>query len=166
GVELPTGEDNKKDKLGSLPKPLQLGSGSFDFINGVVWTTQALSWELDIDVGYKLNTEADGFKFGDVLFSNISYQKRLKPSVLPESGVPSFLYGVLELNSFYKRRNEVLGAKDPNSGGSIVYAAFGIQWVATQWVVETSFQLPVYQNSYGNSLNKKFSANIGVRYRF
>lgn len=166
GVEWPTGRDNESDALGELPAPLQLGSGSYDFIAGTVWTTQVLSWELDIDLGYKLNTEANDFEFGDVIFSNISYQQRLLPKTLPDFGVPSYLYGVIELNGAYADRNEISDIEDSNSGGTTVFLSPGLQWVTTQWVMEASLQLPVVQNLNGQALETDYAANLGFRYRF
>lgn len=120
-LEWPTGDDDETDSQGLLPQTLQLGSGSYDLILGLVWTTQKLAWELDIDLGYKLNTEANDFEFGDVLFYNISYQYRLWPRELPEKGVPSYIYAVLELNGTYAQKNENAGVANQNSGGHTIF---------------------------------------------
>lgn len=38
---------------------------TWDGLGGVALTLQTKQWELDADAGYKKNTEADGFRFGD-----------------------------------------------------------------------------------------------------
>jgi len=61
GLELPTGDDHDTDSLGRLPAPLQLGSGSWDVVGGIVLTYQTLEYQIDAQASYKLNTEANNF---------------------------------------------------------------------------------------------------------
>lgn len=166
GVEWPSGQNDEKDDLGRLPPPLQLGSGSYDPIFGAVWTTQKFAWELDADLGYKVNTAADDFEFGDELFANVSFQYRAWPRTLPDEGVPSFFYAVLELNGISIGRNESKGARDINSGGATVYLSPGIQWVSVRWVLEATVQFPVVQDLNGTALEKDFVFGSGFRFRF
>jgi hypothetical protein len=42
---------------------------------------------------------------------------RLLPWKLPEKGVPSYLYGVLELNGLWEERSEFAGGDVVQSGG-------------------------------------------------
>lgn len=166
GIEWPTGEDDASDGMGRLPQTLQLGSGSFDPILGLVWTTQKLSGEIDADLGYKFNTEANDFEFGDVAFYNVSYQHRLWPRELPDEGVPSFFYGVIELNGTYAAKNEVGGRSDGDSGGHTVFLSPGMQWVSVRWVVEASVQLPIFQDLNGEALEVDYAVTLGARFRF
>lgn len=151
GVEWPTGADDEADALGSLPKPVQLGSGSFDPFFGTVWTAQWLNLQLDADLFYQRNTEANDFRFGDALAQNTSLQYRLWPRTLG-AGVPSYLYGVLELNNVYQGKNEAGGASDPDSGGYQLFLTPGLQWVAKRAVIEVAAQLPVVQELNGSAL--------------
>ena len=166
GVEWPTGDDDDRDSLGRLPQPLQLGSGSWDPIVGVVWTTQKLGWEFDADLGYKVNTKANNFEFGDQVFTNISYQYRLWPRKLPNEGIPSFIYGVMELNGSYTEKNKLGGIEDDDSGGLTLFLSPGLQWVSRSWVVEGSIQLPIVQDLHGDALKTNYAAKLGARYRF
>lgn len=166
GVEWPTGDDNDKDRFGRLPQPLQLGSGSWDPIAGLVWTTQKLGWEFDADLGYKVNTKANNFELGDSLLYNLSYQHRLWPRKLPEEGVPAFVYGVVEVNGSYSQENEIEGRRDRNSGGHTVFFSPGIQWLNASWVVEASVQFPIIQDLNGDGLKADYAATLGFRYRF
>ncbi len=79
GIKTPTGKDNENDSLGRLPQPLQLGSGSWDPLLGVVTTWQTLERQIDAALSYKLNTEANNFEFGDVARFDLSYQHRIWP---------------------------------------------------------------------------------------
>jgi hypothetical protein len=51
----------------------------------------------DADVGYKKNADADGFRFGDEFFTDLSFQYRVWPRQLG-ADVPAFLFAVVEAN--------------------------------------------------------------------
>lgn len=165
GLEMPTGENGEKDSLGRLPPPLQLGSGSWDPLLGVVTTWQTLERQIDAALSYQLNTEANDFEFGDVARLDLSYQHRIWPRELG-SGVPGFVYGVLEGNLIWQDQNEVGGQKDPDSGGTTLYLASGIQWVTKRTVLESVLQFPLIQNLHGNALENDYILTLSFRRNF
>jgi hypothetical protein len=165
GLELPTGDDDDSDSLGTLPAPLQLGSGSWDPFGGIVLTYQTLDFQIDAQASYKANTEANGFEFGDVARLDGSLQYRLWPRELG-AGVPGFLYGVLEGNLIYQAKNEMNGAKDPNSGGTSFFLAPGLQYVTKRWILEGIVQVPVVQDLNGTGLEDDFILRAGFRFNF
>lgn len=165
GVEVPTGEDSERDSLGQLPRPLQLGSGSWDVTAGAVATRQTLAWEFDASLSYKLNTEARDFEFGDLARLDVSYQHRLSPRELGE-GVPAFVYGVLESNIVWSDRNASGGINDPSSGGVVWYLAPGLQYVTRRLVVEGAVQIPAWQDLNGQALENDFIGTLSLRVNF
>jgi len=165
GIELPTGDNDDRDSLGDLPATLQLGSGSWDPFGGVVATYQTLDYQLDAQVSYKANTEADNFEFGDEVRIDASVQYRLWPRELT-GGVPGFLYGVLESNLIYQGKNEIGGADDPNSGGTTLFIAPGLQYVTKRWILEAIVQLPAFQDLGGTALEDDFTVRAGFRFNF
>ena len=165
GIELPTGDDDDNDGLGTLPATLQLGSGSWDPFAGVVATYQSLDYEIDVAASYKVNTEANDFEFGDEARFDASLQYRLWPRDL-SSGVPGFLYGVLESNLIYQGKNEIGGANDPNSGGTTLFIAPGFQYVTKRWVLEAIVQLPALQDLNGSALEDDLTVRAGFRFNF
>jgi hypothetical protein len=165
GLELPTGDDDDSDSLGTLPAPLQLGSGSWDPFGGIVLTYQTLDFQIDAQASYKANTQANGFEFGDVARLDGSLQYRLWPRELG-AGVPGFLYGVLEGNLIYQAKNEMNGAKDPNSGGTSFFLAPGLQYVTKRWILEGIVQVPVVQDLNGTGLEDDFILRAGFRFNF
>lgn len=165
GLELPTGDDDDSDSLGTLPAPLQLGSGSWDPFGGIVLTYQTLEYQIDAQVSYKANTKANGFEFGDEVRLDGSFQYRLWPRELGP-GVPGFLYGVLEGNIIYQAKNEINGAKDPNSGGTSLFLSPGLQYVTKRWIVEGIVQVPVAQDLNGTALEDDFIVRAGFRVNF
>jgi len=165
GLKVPTGEDRESDSLGSLPPPLQTGSGSWDVFGGLVVTRQTLDYQFDGQISYRLNTEANNFEVGDILQLDASFQKRLWPRELG-SGVPGFLYGVLEVNLINQGKNTLNGSNDINSGGTRVLIAPGLQYVTRRWIVEGAVQLPLTQNLNGNALELDSIVRAGVRFNF
>ncbi len=165
GIELPTGDEDDSDSLGTLPATLQLGSGSWDPFAGVVATYQTLDYQIDVSAGYKVNTEANDFEFGDETRFDASLQYRLWPPEL-SGGVPGFLYGVVETNLIYQGKNEINGIDDPNSGGTTLFIAPGLQYVTKRWILEAIVQLPAFQDLGGTALEDDFIVRAGFRLNF
>lgn len=165
GIEIPTGEDDKEDAVGRLPQPLQLGSGSWDPLAGMIATWQTLDCQIDAAVSYKLNTEANDFRFGNEARFDISYQHRIWPKEL-RAGVPAFIYGVLESNLTWQAKNKVNGVRDNDSGGTTWFLTPGIQYVTKRIVAEAAAQVPVVQELNGKALKNDFIGIISFRVNF
>ena len=165
GVKAPTGNDDARDGLGRLPPQVQLGSGSWDLLGGVVGTYQTLDFQVDSQMSYKANREANGFRFGDVFQIDGSLQYRLWPRSLG-SGVPAFLYGVLEANLVHSAKDRDGGATDPNSGGTTLFLSPGLQYVTRKWIVEAGVQIPVVRNPNGSALKNNYVFTTGIRINF
>lgn len=165
GLELPTGDDSDRDSFGRLPATLQLGSGSWDPFGGLVATYQTLDYQVDAQVAYKANTEANDFEFGDEFRFDTSLQCRLWPRELGP-GVPGFLYGVVETNLIHQGKDRISGARDPNSGGTKFFVSPGLQYVTKRWVIEAIVQLPVVQDLNGTALEEDFTVLAGFRINF
>ena len=165
GVEMPTGDDDDRDSLGTLPAPLQLGSGSWDPFGGIILTYQTLDYQIDAQASYKANTEANHFEFGDEARLDASFQYRLWPRELG-TGIPGFMYGVLEGNLIYQGKNEINGGKDPHSGGTSFILSPGVQYVTKRWILEAIVQVPVVQDLNGTALEDDFTVRAGFRVNF
>ncbi len=165
GLKTPTGRHNQSDRFGRLPQPLQPGSGSWDGLGGVSFTWQTTAWEFDADGGYRRNTEADSFRFGDQAFANVSFQYRLWPRELG-SGVPAFLYAVVESNLGYQARSRVAGILDRNSGGGRWDIDFGLQYVTARYVIEGIIQIPTVERLHGTELGSDYQMSVGFRWNF
>ncbi len=165
GLELPTGDDDETDSLGRLPPSVQPGSGSWDPFGGLVLSYQTLDFEVDAQASYRANTNANDFEFGDVARLDGALQYRLWPPELG-SGVPGFLYGVLEANLIHRDKNRAGGINDPDSGGLSLFILPGLQYVTKRWIVETGVQIPVVQDLNGTELEKDTIFRAGFRLNF
>lgn len=165
GLELPTGDDDDADRLGTLPPTLQLGSGSWDPFFGIVATYQTLAYQVDAQAAYQANTEANDFELGDVLRLDASAQYRLWPRKLG-AGVPGFLYAGLEGNFVHRDKNRVAGVDDPDSGGQTFFVSPGLQYVTKRWVLEAIVQVPVARDRNGGALEDEVTVRAGFRVNF
>jgi hypothetical protein len=111
------------------------------------------------------NTKANGFECGDAFRFDASLQYRLWPRELG-TGVPGFLYGIVEANLLHQAKNEINGASDPNSGGTTLFLSPGLQYVTKRWVIEGIVQLPAVQNLNGTALEDDFIVRTGFRVNF
>lgn len=163
GLKMPSGASDESDAIGVLPRPLQPGSGSWDGLGGAALTFQTKLWELDADVGFRKNTKASGFRFGDELFTDLSWQYRVWPRQLG-GGVPAFLFAVAETNLVAQHRNEIAGAFDNDSGGTRWDVDLGLQYVTTSFIVEGIVQMPAADEPNGAGLRSDFRFTAGVRW--
>ena len=167
GLKLPTGSSQKKDSFGLIPPPLQLGTGSWDVPFGLVYTNVTLQRQIDVVAQYKVNgTNSSGFRFGDTFRHDLSYQYRILPRKLPKTGVPAFVYAVIELNGIVAQKNKNCGIPDKNSGGYTLFVSPGIQYVNTRFVAEAAIQIPTIQDLNGKQPKTRFSAVAGIRLLF
>ena len=163
GIELPTGTDDARDDAGPLPRPFQLGSGSWDPFLGVVLTRQSFAWQIDVSASYKFNTEAGGFRFGDEARFDVAAKVRVLPRRLGP-GLPRFLYVALESNLIRQGKNELGGAADANSGGVTWYLAPGLQYATRRYILGAAVQLPVAQDLNGAALENDAILTLSVRF--
>lgn len=154
GLEIPSGDD-------------PFSSHSIDFPLGLVTSLQTHRFEIDADVGYKINTEGNSTNHGDNLFYNLAYQHRILPLRLPEAGIPNQLNLVLEVNGQWTQKDKTVGgAVNTNSGGTTIFLSPGLQYVMKRVILETSFQYPILQELNGSQLKTTFAVNGGMRIQF
>ena len=165
GLKIPTGEDDKQDNLGRLPASVQPGSGAWDVFGGLVTTYQTLDFQVDGQVSYRSNGEANDIKAGDELRIDGSLQYRLWPKTL-SGGVPGFLYGVFEIGFLSKDNNRIGASDDANSGGNSLFLTPGLQYVTKRWIVEAGIQVPVIQDLNGDALESDYIISAGFRFNF
>lgn len=165
GLTAPTGDNDTSDRLGRLPPSLQTGTGTWNWFGGAVATYQVLDFEVDAAISYHNNRAANELEVGDELRLDLSGQYRLWPRELSD-GVPSFVYGVLELNTHHQDRNRINGVSNDNSGGTTVWLSPGVQYVTKRWVWEAAVQKPITQDLHGSALEEESIIAAGVRVRF
>lgn len=153
-VKLPTGDAD------STPP---LGSGSVDYGISAVAGWIKSRWGLYGETIYVVQTSNDGADFGNRFAYNAAVGYRLLPTAYTHYPQPQLnLY--LELNGSLVAHTEVDGVEDPNSGGSILFLSPGIQYIGgRRWLIETSVQLPLFDEPNGTQLGTSWTASFGTR---
>jgi len=168
GIKLPTGRDDLRDSGLRLPAPLQPGSGSVDGIVGAAFTRlwDGGRWLINADLFYKANSEANDFRFGNVLSFDIGGQYRIYPYKY-ETYDQFTLNGILELNGKYAEKSQLDGRPIGTTGGLKLFLSPGIQAIVTEnLLLEVGVQLPVFRKLNGPQLAEDFRITAGFRLRF
>ena len=164
GLKFPTGSNSEGPGITAAP-PLQLGSGSVDGIVGSAAGYTTMHWSFEGGLTYKINSEADNFRFGNVL----TYDLYVAYQTYPDWPTPEFsqLNFSLELNGKTSEENEVNGRAVGTSGGTVVYISPGIQYILSgNLLVETGVQLPIVREFDRGQLEPDYNVLFGFRYLF
>lgn len=164
-LKLPTGDDDATGPAGrSLPKSLQLGTGSVDYSAGAIVTHSVGPLGISADLIYDFNTAKDGFAFGDVLHGDIALGYRIVPRVYrtyPAKQVNLYL----EANGTWSQRSTLEGASLIDSGGSALFLSPGVQFIPLAgFLVEATYQVPVWQDLNGAQLGFDPALKVGLRW--
>ena len=164
GLKFPTGSSTQTDSdvpaltggtSTRIPRDLQPGTGSVDGIVGVGGFQNFDRLSFYGSLQGKLNTEADGFKFGN----RLHYDFTTEYVLFKERN----LLLNLELNGVYEARAKERGNDVPNSGGNSIFISPGIQYLPIpQLVLQGSVQLPILQDLKGTQLGTDFSVVVGL----
>lgn len=164
GIKLPTGKYNASDAGGPLPRPLQIGSGSFDFYGGPIFTYVQDQLGINTEINFRKNAEANDYQFGDILSANLALGYRILPKVYETYPSP-YATAYLELLSQFSGKDLENGAKLDNTGGSVVLLSPGLQYVLSRtFLLEASLQFPIFQDLNGTQLGIDFSSTLGIRW--
>lgn len=167
GIKIPTGDTDDRLPGGDVaPRPLQVGTGSWDVPLELVFTDTEGRWGVHGNVGWRFNAEDDGFEAGDVFKYDAAIGLRFLPWVY-ESLRDETLVAYMELNGELAREDEIGGEENPDSGGHLVFLSPDLQWIPTPWLLfEMSVQVPVVQDLNGAQLEHGTRVQVGGRFRF
>lgn len=167
GVKIPLGDTDALLPDGTAaPRPLQAGTGSWDFPFKALFTLTRGRYGIIANTGYRINTDHDGFAAGDVFSYDLAVGLRLLPRKYESLEDDTFTV-YLELNGGVTERDELVTGRDPNSGGHLLFLSPGVQWIPTPWLLfEASVQIPVVQDLNGTQLDYGTRSQVGSRIRF
>ena len=163
-VKLPTGSDETRFESQLLPPPLQVGTGSVDYLFAFGATQILGRGALHVSAGYKLNTEGgQDYAFGDVFTYNVVANHRIwhTPFPGPELGIGA------ELNGAWARKDTQRGNALDHTGGHTIFLSPDLFFVARPNLsLELSVQIPVFQDLNGTQLGSKLRGVAGLRYQY
>ena len=147
-----------------MPKSLQLGTGSVDTSAGFILTHSVGALGLSGDVIYDINTDSDGFAFGDVLHYDVALGYRILPRIYRTYPAKQInLY--VEANGTWSRRDTLQGNPLADSGGPLLLLSPGVQFIPlANFLVEATYQVPVWQGLNGAQLGFDPTLKVGLRW--
>jgi hypothetical protein len=165
GIKLPTGKDDVRLSDGSLLEPSsQPGSGAVDFQLGTAYSRYLSSrTTIDASAVYTFRGEHDDFRVGDRfdLGSALAYRLTEDIKAYPNWSVSGELLGV------WIGRDDDAGEKNPNSGGTTVYAAPGIRGrIDPHLSLGLAPAIPVYQNLDGDQPETRAKLAVTLSWSF
>jgi len=163
GFKMGTGSTREETNGGDRLSPdHQPGTGSWDPIFGVAATYVADErLTFDANVLYQITTKGrQDFEAGDLLHLNVRAEYQLTAL-----GKWPRVFGDLELNFQWAAKDQVLGDKDPDSGGVIFYVSPGIKArLDAHLTISLSVPVPVYQGLTGEQHEEEFEVLFGIGY--
>lgn len=142
-----------------------LGKDSLGGILGQVLSWQTLDFELDLDISFRSFDTHKSVKPGNIFQYNAAFGYRLLPWELPDEGTPTYLNLVLELNGETIDQTRIDSKGVADTGGNILFFASGLQIAGKDFVVEMSWQKPIYQHWNDSDQNKGRQFTIEERLR-
>ena len=153
-IKLPIGDDDSNPRL---------GSGSTDFLGGLLYGHESRRWYYNLAARYRLNTEGGGgLEKGDRQFLDIV------------GGVRPFLTGYLEpdavvfleLNWENAGRDTLNGVDVANTGGWELFLSPGIFATYRNVALRTGVQIPIAQGLKGNPAESDYRFKFEIKYTF
>lgn len=172
-VRTPTGATDRPGALRAvgpglsetLSRSLQTGTGTWGFTGDVAYLTARKRFVWGGNVAYTANLEGHGFRPGNEFRLNLDTEYLLLPLKYEQPGKEVFV--LLEWLFVHREASSVLGRDLPGTGGTQLFAAPGIQYVATDRLLfEASVALPVFQDLRGRQPKTDFNLLVGLRYMY
>lgn len=163
GIKFPTGETSEKDPLGNKFEPeLQPGTGSFDYMVGVVGQRRFEDFSIGGNVLYTLRTEgSQDYEFGDGVSTAIFLDGKAYDGSLGKA------YFGARINYHYSDKDKQEGDTVLDSGGNVVFLGpTATLLTMDSVVVSSSILFPVVQDRGGNHQDMTNVWQLGVRYLF
>ncbi|MBT3306922.1 MAG: hypothetical protein HN377_10625, partial [Alphaproteobacteria bacterium] len=140
-----------------------LGSGSADFVGGLIHGLESRRWYYNTAVRYRLNTEGGGdLEKGDKVFLDIAGGVRPVLSKYREADTVLFL----ELNGERTARDTLNGSSVTDSGGWELFLSPGIFWTYRNYALTSGVQIPIAENLNGSQAESDYRFKLTGKYAF
>ncbi len=143
---------------------LQPGTGSTDVVIGAYYhrfvtdnVNAFVNGQFQAAVAHRLDRPGEDFRPGNTATIAFGARYEARPDLVPQ----------LQINVFRKSSDRGALADNPNSAGTVVYAAPGVAVAIAENVQAFGFvQLPLYRNLVGYQLAPRWTASAGFSYSF
>ena len=139
GLKIPTGKFSP-DPADIIPQANnQAGTGSVDYLLNSMYALQIKNWGINSSLGYKINSKADNYQFGDRLDASTFVFRSFSKGTTVISPNLGLLYENLQAN-------KLDGVKVADSGGNALMGAAGVETGFKKLSIGLNWQFPVGQN--------------------
>ncbi len=153
-VKLPTGDDGRTPRL---------GSGSTDFVGGLLHSLESRRWYYTTAMRYRLNTEGGGdLEKGDKVFLDLVGGVRPVPTEYRAADTVVFL----ELNWEHAASDSLAGADVTDSGGWTLFLSPGVFWTYRVYAITAGVQVPIAENLNGAQPSSDYRFKMTGKYAF
>jgi hypothetical protein len=157
GIKAPTGKFSP-DPNEIIPQASnQAGSGSVDYLLNAMYAININNWGISSSVNYKINTKAEGYRFGDRFSSSAFVFRSLRSGNTVFNPNAGLLYENLQ-------SNKLNGDKVPDSGGNALLAAAGLEIGFKKVSLGFNVQLPLAQNFSSDQTTAKVRGMVHVTF--
>ena len=157
GVRPGWGQNERRIDGARAEEHLQPGTGAFGVNAGLSFSRLALDGSIFGSVNARLNgRNSNGYHYGNGVLANLAYEHAFNKRV----------NGVLELNfRNVARDEETMGAKDPNTGGSVLYLSPRVLLkLGRDLYLRFGVQLPLAKGLHGDQ-DEKVNVQAGLTIR-
>lgn len=181
GLSIPTGGTNQKDNTPAsmgedvtLPYPMQLGSGTVDFLPGLTYTGQhnLWSWGGQVMGTVRMGWNKEGYRYGDRLQTTAWGAREIVDWLSASLRMEYQNWGNVHGDNDNLPPPDFIPTADPNrQGGQRLDAGVGFNLIGTGGLVKnirlaTEVLLPVWQDLDGPQLESDWRIITGVQYAF
>ncbi len=166
GVKFPTGHWEDKDEGIELPRKLQLGTGSFDFYGGPLFTYIQDRHRFAAELIGRYNLERDHFQVQHSFQVGLVYWYRISPAEIKVAGEETEIRGVVELTTTFYGES-TLDGDGIGDDGNITWLSPGVQIYPAFWALfEISTQIPIIETVEDARGDRKFGALVTIKFLF
>ncbi len=173
GVSFPTGSINQRDNTPAgddrpLPYPMQLGSGTWDFLPGITYRGHAGKWGWGAQAGGRIRHGKNhhGYRLGNTAFVSPWVSRQWTPWLSTSIRANAKTWG--RITGADDRLNPAMipTANPVNFGGKQLDVAFGVNLLKTKGFLKNQriaveVGMPVYQHLDGPQLRQRFFVTAG-----
>ncbi len=177
GISFPTGSIDLKDDtpMGRvrLPYPMQIGSGTYDLLPGLVYTarTDRYSWGAQARANFRTGTNSKGYRLGHRFGATAWLARRWITAFSTSVRLDYHDWGDIRGDDDALNPNLVPTADPDRRGGRRLDVWLGANWLFTKGPLRghrlaAEVGRPVYQDLNGPQLEVDWTATVGWQFAF
>lgn len=172
-ISLPTGSTDERDDTPAmanaiLPYPMQLGSGTYDFLPGITYTGQSSRWSWGAQLMGTIRTgrNDEGYTLGDKLEATSWIAHKWNDSFSTSFRLAVTSWGDVDGADGRLNPNMVPTANPSLRGGDRIDALVGLNYKLGGFRLAAEVGTPIHQDLDGPQLQTDWISTIGVQYAF